>query len=305
MDRRRMCPNCRAFISSDDRQCQYCGITLQSVAQTRRAAAAANGEGFIPEHAFTTYILLLINVAMWAISIMLSSQAGNTHAFMDIDGETLVLLGAKFTPYIRQAGQWWRLITAGFLHGGLMHIAMNGWALLTIGRQVDMVYGSARYLVIYFAGTVGGFWASMMFSSSSLSVGASAGLCGFVGAMIAVGFLSKSRMALDLRQGYLRYAGFVVVFGVLTSFGGGLRIDNWAHLGGIGAGFAAGMLVGLPTPVIRSRERLWTLAAWICVLLTVFSFFQMLMIFTKMHQAPLIPPAREAPQVRELPRERL
>lgn len=294
-----MCPSCRAFISSDDRQCPYCDAPLQSQARMR-IVSSSSGEGMIPEHAFTTYILLMINVALWAISIYLSSENGNKSAFMDIDGETLVLLGGKFTPYVRQAGQWWRLITAGFLHGGLLHIAMNGWALLAMGRQVDMVYGSARYLVIFFAGTVGGFWASTMFSSSPLSVGASAGLCGLVGAMIAVGFLSKSRMALDLRDGYLRYAGFLVLFGLLSPFG---RIDNWAHLGGIGAGFAVAMLVGLPMPVLPARERLWTLAAWICVLLTVFSFFQMAMFFAKMHQAPLIPPA--APARRELPRQQL
>ena len=298
-----MCPNCRAFISSDDRQCQYCGINLKSMAPAR--VVSSDGEGFIPDHAFTTFLLLLINAALWAISVMLSSQNGNQHAIMDVDGETLVLLGAKFTPYVKQAGQWWRLITAGFLHGGLLHIAMNGWALLTMGRQTDMIYGSARYLVIYFAGTVGGFWASTVFSASSLSVGASAGLCGLVGAMIAVGFLSKSRVALDLRQGYLRYAGFLILFGVLTSFGGAMRIDNWAHMGGIASGFVAAMIVGLPQPVIPARERLWTLAAWICVLLTVFSFFQMAMFFTKMHQAPLVPSTRPAPQVRELPRERL
>src|SRR5882724_1576135 len=116
MDRRRMCPNCRAFISSDDRQCQYCGVSLQSPAKTK--LASSSGEGLIPEHAFTTFMLLLVNGAMWAISIILSRQAGNAEALMDIDGETLVLLGAKFTPYIRDAGQWWRLVTAGFLHGG-------------------------------------------------------------------------------------------------------------------------------------------------------------------------------------------
>src|SRR5258708_5529354 len=103
MDRRRMCPNCRAFISSDDKQCQYCGFKLQSAAQTR---VSSNGEGFIPEHAFTTFMLLLINGAMWAISMMLSRQAGNGEALMNIDGETLVLLGAKYTPSIRIDGEW-------------------------------------------------------------------------------------------------------------------------------------------------------------------------------------------------------
>ena len=302
MDRRRMCPNCRAFISTDDRKCQYCDIALKSPAQSRLPTGEALG-GLIPEHAFTTFILLVINAAMWTISILLSQQAGNTNALMDIDGQTLVLLGAKYTPLIRGAGQWWRLITAGFLHGGAMHILMNSWAMLRLGADVESEFGAARYLLVYFAGTVGGFWMSMVLSPNSLSVGASAGLCGLVGAMIAIGFLSRSRSAREMRQDYLRYAGFTLVFGVLSSWSG-WRIDNWAHAGGVIGGFGAAMIVGLPRPVQVLRERFWTLAAWGCVLLTIFSFVQMLAFYTRMHHAPALPQARP-PVVRELPRERL
>ena len=297
MDRRRMCPNCRAFISSDDRSCPYCGIALGAPAPVRSTSGESGG--IIPEHAFTTFILLLINAAIWAISIVISRQRGNADALMDLDNGTLILLGAKYTPLIKQSGQWWRLITAGFLHGGLFHIVMNGWAMLQLGRHVDVVYGSARYLVIFFAGTIAGFWLSMTISPEALSVGASAGLCGLVGSLIAVGFLSRSEMALELRKGSLRYAGFILVFGLLSTMGG-MRIDNMAHLGGLGGGFAAAMVVGLPRPMVPARERLWTLAAWVCVLLTVFSFFQMLMFYTKMQQTPLIP-HEPSPVIREMP----
>ena len=298
-----MCPSCRAFISSDDRECPYCGVALRSMTAAR-VVSSSSGEGLIPEHAFTTYLLMLINVTLFAISVYLSYQKGNQRAFSDLDNETLVLLGAKFTPYIRQAGQWWRVITAGFLHGGATHILMNGWALLALGRMTDAIFGSARYLVIYFAGTVGGFWLSTIWSPASVSVGASAGLSGLVGAMIALGFLSKSRVALDIRDRSLQTVLLTALLGLLGPLFH-LQIDNIAHLGGLVAGFVVAMIVRLPQPVIPARERLWTLAAWICVLLTVFAFAQMLIFYTQMHQAPLIPRSAPAPRVREMPRERL
>jgi rhomboid protease GluP len=301
MDRRRMCPNCRAFISSDDKKCQYCGFELSRPLQTPSVDAVS---GLIPEHAFTTFMVLLVNGAIFAISVMLSKEAEHPGDLMNIDGVTLVSLGAKWTPYIRTMGQWWRLITAGFLHGGLFHIMMNGWAMLQLGRQVDIIFGPARYLVIFFTGTVAGFWLSTILSPSSLSVGASAGLCGLVGSMIAVGFLSRSSVALELRHGYVRYAGFVLAFGFISSALGWWPIDNMAHLGGIGGGFAAAMVVGLPRPAVPARERVTTLAAWFCVLLTAFSFYQMLENYTQMHQGPMTPrPSR--PVIRQLPTERL
>ena len=301
MDRRRMCPNCRAFISSDDRVCQYCGFALTPPVSQPASMEAVSG--LIPEHAFTTFMLLVINGAVWALSVMLSKQAGNSRALMDIDGDTLVALGAKWSPYIRQDGQWWRLITAGFLHGGLFHILMNGWAMLQLGRQVDIIFGSVRYLIIFFAGTIGGFWLSSVLSPGSLSVGASAGLCGLVGSMIAVGFLSRSSLALEVRHGYVRYAGFVLAFGFISSMLGWWPIDNMAHLGGIGGGFAAAMVIGLPRPVIPSRDRLWTLAACACVMITAFSFFEMFENYTRTH--PPSQPIAPRHVIRQVPTERL
>ncbi|HEY3739482.1 MAG TPA: rhomboid family intramembrane serine protease [Bryobacteraceae bacterium] len=299
MDRRRMCPNCRAFISSDDRVCQYCGFELRPASSTPSADAAG---GLIPEHAFTTFMLLVVNGAMWAVSVMLSKQAGNPRALMDIDMNTLVSLGGKWSELIRHDGQWWRLVTAGFLHGGLFHILMNGWAMVQLGRQIDVIFGSARYLVIFFAATVGGFWLSTFESPRSMSVGASAGLCGIIGAMIAVGFLSRSNLALELRRSYIRYAIFVMAFGFVSTWLGWWPIDNMAHLGGIIGGFAAAMVTGLPRPANPIRDRFWTLAAWACVLVTAFCFYLMLGNYTQTH-----PTFRPSPQrmVRPLPTERL
>lgn len=293
-----MCPNCRAFISRDDRVCPYCGMELRSMFSpsggSSARAGAGSGGGLIPEHYFTTVMLLLINSVIFLLSVVISGQEGNGPAVMNLDVQTLVLLGAKFTPWIRDANQWWRLITAGFLHGGILHILMNSWAMFGMGVQLDVIFGSARYLVIYFCGTVAGFWASYFFSPQSISVGASAGLCGMVGAMIAVGFLSRSSLALQIRSGYLRYAGMLLLIGALGVFG---RIDNMAHLGGIVGGFASAMVVGLPRPGFVMRERMSKLAAWVCVLITVFAFVQMVLFYRVMHVPKVVtPPVMSRPR---------
>ena len=69
-------------------------------------------------------------------------KPGNSSAFMNLDLGTLLRFGAKYPPVIME-GQWWRVVTAGFLHGGLMHIAMNMWVLMDLGAQVEEVYGTS------------------------------------------------------------------------------------------------------------------------------------------------------------------
>src|SRR4051812_36238763 len=139
MDNRRMCPNCRAFITTSDRVCPYCGAQVGPRAVDRREPPAALW-GLIPAQHFTTFLILLINVALYAASAWLSGS------YMDMNSRALWALGAKFAPSIWTNHEYWRLITAGFLHGGLMHIAFNSYALWILGYQVEELFGTARFL---------------------------------------------------------------------------------------------------------------------------------------------------------------
>jgi rhomboid protease GluP len=189
---------------------------------------------------------------------------------MDLDGNALVLFGAKYTPYIA-AGQWWRLVTAGFLHGDLIHIFMNSWALFSVGSQVEETYGTARYLVLYFVSTVTGFYASAYFSTS-LSVGASAALFGLIGAMIAAGMRLNSSMGAAIRAQYTQWVIYMLVIGLLPIF----NIDTAAHIGGLAGGFALAWLMDTPRAIPRWTDTLWRVAAGISVALTALSFGLML-----------------------------
>ena len=267
-----MCPHCRAFITSSDKICPYCQAEVGPRAIDRREPGEILG-GFIPQAHFTTAMILLLNFGLFAATALYSLRAGEGGGWMNIDGRTLFDFGAKLRAAIF-AGQWWRLVTAGFLHGGLLHILMNSWVLFDLGAQVEQVYGTRRFLVVYFVSTIGGFLASTYWSNS-LSVGASAGLFGLIGAMIAVGVRYKTSLGLAVRGLYVRWAIYGLLFGLLPFF----QVDNAAHLGGLAAGFGCAYLAGTPSVRDNFVERAWLIAAAVSVLLTVVCFAQMLLWF--------------------------
>ena len=263
-----MCPHCRAFITTSDKICPYCDTPVGPKAVERRNPGDLVG-GLIPHAQFVTVLILTLNVGMFAVTMLASMKAGNPSALMGVDGRTLIEFGAKWREGLL-AGQWWRLVTAGFLHGGLMHIAMNSWAMFDVGATVEQLYGQRRLVVIYFVSTVCGYLASAIWTPA-ISVGASAGLFGLIGAMIALGVKHEGPAAKMVRGVYIRWAVYGVLFGLLP----GLRIDNAAHLGGLASGFAVAYVAGLPRLVTNWREKFWTGAMVVCLALTAISFLLM------------------------------
>lgn len=262
-----MCPNCRAFVDAGDKVCPYCEAKLGPRAIDRRSPGEI--AGIIPGTQFTAAMILLINIALYIATAVFSMKLLEGRMTFDIPGQILVAFGAKYTPAIL-AGEWWRLITAGFLHGGLFHILMNSWALYGLAGQVEELYGSARFIVFYIVSTIFGFLAST-FWSGSVSVGASAGIFGLIGVMIAFGMQHQTSMGTAVRSHYTQWAVYGLVMGLLPGF----RVDNAAHLGGLAAGFAVAWLSGPPKLYESWRDTLWKSAAGVCLALTAFSFLMM------------------------------
>ena len=272
-----MCPNCRAFITTHDKICPYCNERVGPRAVERRDPGAIMG-GFIPHARFVTMIILTINVGLYLATVVASQQAGGS--FFSVDPQTLANFGAKFRLAILGYGQWWRLVTAGFLHGGLLHIGMNSWVLFDLGAQVEDVYGASRLIVVYFLATVFGFLLST-FWTSALSVGASAGIMGLLGAMIALGVRTRhTSSGAAMHSMYIRWAVYILILGVLP----GLHIDNAAHIGGLAAGFVVAYAAGTPRIETAWTERLWRGAAAACVTITVACFLMMYLSFTRAAQ---------------------
>jgi rhomboid protease GluP len=268
MDKRRMCPHCRAFITTSDRVCPYCDTVVGPRAIDVRRPSDVIG-GFIPHARFTTSIILLINFGMFAVSLALS-MGGASNILSGIEVPTLYRLGAKYGVF--ESGQWWRLVTAGFLHANLIHILMNSWVLFDVGAQVEEVFGAARMIVIYFAGSVFGFALSSIWRPGIPSVGASAGIMGLIGAMIALGVRNRSNPAAAAMRGmYIRWVFYMLLIGFVVQM-----IDQAAHIGGLVGGFCVAYVTGTPKLVNTIGERFWQGAAFVAIALTVVSFAYML-----------------------------
>ena len=270
MSKPRMCPHCRAFVDSNAKTCSYCGNDLPMTAGRRirredRVRRAGTQIGF------TTTILLLINAGIFAASWILTTRlAGGSDLLGSIDGSVLLMLGGKFSPSILLHGEWWRLVTANFLHGGLMHIAFNTMSLFNLGRVAEEVFGTPRFIVLYLATGVSGFIASTLWSTS-LSIGASASVCGLLGALYAYGRISFNSQLQSIGK---RWIIFIAIFGFLFP-----AIDNAAHFGGLVAGFGLAYVCGIPG-ADKTKEGLWRGLASGLSVVTLFAFAQAYLSFS-------------------------
>jgi len=173
-------------------------------------------------------------------------------------------------PYWLMQGQWWRLVMPIFLHGGVLHIAMNSWVLMDVGPKVEEVYGSARYLFLYVLTGIAGFLASA--TMGHFSIGASGALMGLIGLMLAITTRRGGAHMQMLRGQLLRWVAYILVIGFV--FRG---IDNAGHLGGLAAGFLLGRLMADREPAtLAERQRAYALG-WLAGLVVVASFVFMLL----------------------------
>jgi rhomboid protease GluP len=237
VESRPICPQCRAFISRADRVCPYCDFELVPKASSPFVNSRSLSN-LLPQDGQITKYLLASNLFLYLATILFDQQNVPNSRLFDPSGVTLFLFGSKDAQYIF-GGQWWRLITAGFLHASLMHIAFNGWGLYQLGGEVEDAIGTARFIWAYLFSTITGFLASSIFSPFVPSVGASAGIFGLLGALIAAASLQGGLMGRYMRSAYLNSAIIALLLTAFTGF-----TDNWAHLGGIAGGFLFVWLTG-------------------------------------------------------------
>lgn len=180
-----------------------------------------------------TYSLILVNIIIFILTMIISQS------IYDIDIYTLVIMGAKFNELIDR-GQVWRFITSSFLHGGLLHIIFNMYALKIIGTEVEYAYGKIKYIIIYLCSALGGSIFSYFFNRDSISVGASGAVFGLFGAMLIFGFANRKKIGKAYMMNILKVIGVNILIGVTIS-----RIDNAGHLGGLLAGAIVAIIFSL------------------------------------------------------------
>ena len=266
----RMCPHCRALVERKAATCPFCGLSLGSprARETRSRPGRVMG-GVLPVPTTATSVLVAINIALYGIcwyltQVAASSQLQSAPAMGGISGMVLLHLGAKFGPSIYLQHQWWRLVTADFLHASLLHIIFNLWVLFDLGPAVEGLFSTPKFVVLYLVTGVCGFFASLVWSPT-MSVGASASILGLIGILIGASFHHGS-YGRDMRSMLWRWLIYIAIFGLLFS------ADNAAHAGGLISGMALGYVVSEGEPYTQADQNLWNLLALSCVLIIAGSF---------------------------------
>jgi rhomboid protease GluP len=198
---------------------------------------------------FVTYLLVLLNLGVFGLGYLDARQAQADNAFLQGPGAAanpkvksiLEYWGSLSAEDIIE-GRWWRLVTAGFVHIGLMHILLNMVFLYLAGRYIEQMWGHVRYLVIYLVALVGGSCLAVA-HHVEMSAGASGAICGLLGAEAVWVVLNRSYLPRDL----LRRArtGLVINLVLLVFISSFKDVSGWGHFGGAVAGALAAVLMHL------------------------------------------------------------
>lgn len=194
------------------------------------------------------YVLLVINVALWVVPALLDAlglgQVLTEQLFGISDvGLTQLIqaLGVKSNSAIYRDGEFYRLLSSTFLHGGLLHIAFNGFAIYALGTECERLYGTGRFLAVYFAGGLGGSVASYALNASP-SLGASGAVFGIAGGLAAFYYLLRDLLGASSKAQLNNIIGILVI-NLVIGLTASASIDNWAHLGGLVGGGLMGLIL--------------------------------------------------------------
>lgn len=256
--RPQICPVCGALVGVNAKRCHECGSSLHF------SFAALNKKlsGLIGGDAPVTTVLLIANILLFGVTLVMTMEAGQgsgLRVLWGVSNEAVYRLGLLLPwPLMKYLGQWWRLVTAMFLHGGIIHIGFNMMVLYQIGPAVEELYGSARYLFIYLVTGVAGFVVSSYIGGHA-SLGASGALLGLIGILLAVTSRRGGAYMRQLRSQLISSLVILFALGLLP----GVGVDNWAHGGGLVAGFVLGRVMADRAPITPSEKRVAAALGWL------------------------------------------
>lgn len=226
--------------------------------------------------AFPLYSAILIAclVAVSVCQFMVDGREG-----MLFGGEKSVLL-AGFDKSLFADGQYWRILTGAALHGGLIHLAFNCYALYVLGKLIEILSNRAHLAIIFLLSAIGGGILSLIFLPEGNSVGASGGIVGFLGYLTIYGFKRRKLLTNSFLKNMLFNVGFIAFVGIFVL----PNIDNFGHLGGLLTGAIYGIfqissdVYKDPREVSKTTEFAGLIALGIFITVSIFSILLLLRI---------------------------
>lgn len=186
---------------------------------------------------WATYGLIGVVALVW---VAMTAWGGSLDATEN--SEILAHWGAATRPDLFMDGEYWRLLTANFIHIGLVHVAVNGYSLWVAGPAIEALYGPWQLVYFYVtAGVLSAVTSAVLGPPAVLSAGASGAIYGLLGAI--VWYRLSSPLGFRIRWRPLVMT-LVLNLGLALSLS--KYLDNWAHIGGLVGGFIAAALLGVP-----------------------------------------------------------
>jgi len=205
-----------------------------------------------------SYILVGSIVIVYLAQLMADSQNPRTGSELDYSIE----LAGFVKPLFRQ-GEYWRILTGGALHGGLLHIYFNSQAFYGFGSTIEFLANRAHLAIVFVLAVLGGGFLSLIFMPEGTSVGASGGIMGLVGYLAIYGYRRKRQLPPDFLKNMLVNIGFIAAFGLIAY----QIVDNFGHLGGLLVGAIYGF-IQIPGDLSKNPREVGTITeifGWIAV----------------------------------------
>jgi len=282
--RHKMCPACRELVDRNAAECPECNEPLRKVKAPGLGRTLGN---LFPGATATTSLLMLVN-GFWFVMMLLaqakSGEGGGISLFGGFSFDVLKYFGSGlYAPYYGEGGEWWRLVTPIFLHGGLLHFFFNSYLLLQLGPVVEEIYGTKRYWVAYLAcGLAGSLFSQRLrfvigealpFTAGFLgryvnTVGASGAIMGLIGLLLVHGIRDGGALGQAMKSMIKRLLIYMVV---LSFF---FNLDHMNHLGGFACGAALGLLLQPGRSRSQIESLIWQLLGLAGVLVVLWAFFE-------------------------------
>ncbi len=191
-----------------------------------------------------------------AVGVLVAVFAGQY--FFDAQHPTLpgrisasIQSAALVRTEVLENGEWWRLVTTGLMHGGVLHILFNGMALYSLGRVIVALVSPSLLSIVFLVSVVTGSLASIWLGNAPASVGASGGILGCLGFLLVVTQKFKEELPGHLRSSLVQSSIVIAIFGFLGSH----FIDNAAHLGGFAGGIVLGEIFSPSLKLVSGRTK--------------------------------------------------
>lgn len=270
--RPRLCPSCGTLVGSTATKCHECGASMTF----SLAAASRSLSKLVSATAPVTYMILGVTSTIYVVSLLATMRRtgfvapggglmGMIFGFGGISNVILIRMGESL-PQGFNLEQPWRLVMAIFLHGSLLHIGFNMWALMSVAPIVEEIYGSGRFFFMYIV--TGAFGYLVSSAVGNYSVGASGALMGVIGVLLAMTMGRQSAGLRMLRSQLISWLIYMAVMGFMMR---GI-IDNWAHGGGLAAGFVLGKVMIDRKPADTIERKRADLLGWGAALAVAISF---------------------------------